>query len=70
MEWISVSSSNLNAVAYDKDLRSLFIRFNDGREYRYFEVPEQEFNNLLNAFSHGKYFHNYIKKNYRYSRIG
>lgn len=70
MNWTSVSSSNLAAVAYDADTSTLFIRFNHGGAYAYDGVPQSEYTELLSAPSHGKYFDAHIKKGgYPYRKI-
>ena len=40
------------------------IEFRDGSVYEYYDVPEEEFNGLKHASSHGKYFHQNIKNMY------
>ena len=65
-----VSSSNLSAVGYNSFQMILEIEFNDGAVYRYFGVPQNVYSGLMSATSHGKYFHAYIRNNYRYSRVG
>jgi KTSC domain len=64
----SVSSSNLVAVGYDDSTNTLFIEFKSGT-YKYFNVPQNIYRNLLNASSKGQYHAVYIKNNYRYQRI-
>lgn len=67
--WIPVSSSNLSRIRYDDSTRTLEIEFNGGRQYQYFDVPEQVFEGLRDADSHGSYFHEHIKGSYRYTRL-
>lgn len=69
MDYISVESSNIEAVAYDEEESILGICFLNGREYQYFHVSKIEFENLLNAQSIGKYFGKHIRNNYEYRRI-
>jgi hypothetical protein len=69
MNRIFVSSSNLRSVGYDKASMTLEIEFNSGGVYQYYSVPETIYNGLMNAPSHGKYFHQHIKDVYRYNRI-
>ncbi|WIF96213.1 KTSC domain-containing protein [Caminicella sporogenes] len=66
---IPVSSSNLVAVGYDRNSRTLVIRFHNGT-YAYSGVPEEIYKGLLNASSKGHYHHVYIKNSYPYRRIG
>ena len=64
-----VSSSNLASVGYDPASQSLEIEFTTGRVYEYFDVPQQTYDKLMAAESHGRYFNAYIRDNYHYTRI-
>lgn len=64
-----VNSSNLNSVGYEEETQTLEIEFNSGGVYRYFGVPKYIYTELMSASSHGKYFHQYIKDNYRWSKV-
>jgi len=68
MNMVSVSSSNLVAVGYDKASTTLRIQFNSGL-YDYYNVPENIYNGLLNASSKGEYHHAFIKNSYRYNKV-
>ena len=64
-----VSSSALRSVGYDASRRILVIEFHNGSVYRYFDVPSNVHVGLMEASSHGKYFHRHIRNSgYRYSR--
>jgi len=65
----AVQSSNLASVDYDWG-GTLTIAFHSGGVYEYYGVPHSEYSGLLNAESHGKYFHARIKNRYRFRRIG
>lgn len=68
--WHAVSSSHLARIRYQESSRTLEVEFRDGSVYQYFDVPESEFRGLLSATeSHGKYFHEHIRENYRYARL-
>lgn len=69
MEMKEVDSSDLLAVGYDADSSTLIVRFKRGNEYEYRDVEPNIYNELLNAASVGKYFNQYIKNNYSYSKI-
>lgn len=69
MNRIPVNSSNLASVGFDSNSNTLEIEFNSGSIYQYFNVPESEYRNLMNATSHGKYFSANIKNDYRYRQI-
>ncbi len=66
---IPVSSSNIASVGYDAATSSLQIEFLSGKVYEYYEVPESEFDGLVNAGSPGGYFHANIKNIYSYAEI-
>src|SRR5690606_22120151 len=53
MRWIPVRSSNLSAVAYDPNTRTLYIEFHSSGTYAYSNVPPSVYQGLLNASSHG-----------------
>lgn len=64
-----VESSNLASVGFDKDNEILEIEFNHGGVYQYFEVPAEEYEALMNAGSHGSYFHQNIKDVYDFQKL-
>lgn len=69
MERESVSSSNLVSVGYDKDSETLEVEFKGGTVYQYFDIPEEEYNGLMSASSHGVYFSANIRENYKFEKL-
>lgn len=71
IQWKPVSSSNINAFRYDEPSRKLEVRFNDGSEYQYYDVPPATYEDFSNPAdgSYGKSFHRLIKGHYRYVRL-
>ena len=69
MNRIPVSSSNLSSVGYDSVSLTLEVEFKDGAVYQFFDVPEFEHQELMQAASHGKYFRANIRDRYRYTRL-
>jgi hypothetical protein len=69
MERISVESTNIESIGYDRDFQILEIEFHNGAVYQYFDVLENIYEALMGADSKGKYFSQFIKGNYRYSRV-
>lgn len=76
LEKHKLKSSNIDWAAYDKDSNTMYVAFlpkannTDGSVYAYDDVPEDIFDGLLNAGSHGRYFWVKIRnKNYKYQRI-
>ena len=68
MQRTQVTSSDIASIGYEGNV--LEIKFHSGKSvYQYFQVPEQEYNELMNAQSHGKYFNQNIKNKYQYEKI-
>ena len=65
----SVSSSNLKSIGYDKDSKILEIEFNSGGIYQYSGVPEEIYDALMGASSHGKYSHRFIEDKFPTTKI-
>ena len=59
----------MESVGYDQKSRTLEIEFEGGAVYEYFNVPRTTYDGLMAASSHGKYFHRWIKDQFRYRRI-
>jgi hypothetical protein len=64
-----VRSSDLAAVGYDAKSRTLEIEFLSGGLYQYSDVPPSIHDGLMNAPSHGKFFHAHIRDKYSYTKI-
>ena len=69
MERKSVESSNLASIGYDAENEILEVEFKHGGIYQYFDVPENVYEQLLNADSHGVYFSANIRNDYQYQKI-
>lgn len=70
MQLKPVSSSNLKAVGYDAETKTLQIEFLNGGLYEYYNIPENIYKGLMAASSHGSYFDQHIKKGgYRYRKL-
>ena len=68
MQMIPVSSSNIAAIGYESS--TLYVQFNTGKSYAYYNVPRNLYDGLMSAASHGEYLDKYIKKGgYKYSLI-
>jgi hypothetical protein len=63
----AVQSSDLAGVDYWSG--TLTIAFHSGGVYEYYGVPYSEYDALMNASSHGKYFHAHIKNQYSYRKM-
>jgi hypothetical protein len=70
MDWQPLESKMLASVAYDVEKHILYLRFRDtGDVYRYFEFPATEFQEFLDAESHGRFFLAHIRNSFRYERM-
>lgn len=65
----TVSSSNISSIGYDPESCILEIEFHNGSVYQYFDVPQSTYEELMNASSHGSYFHRYVKERYKWTKI-
>lgn len=64
-----VSSSHLVSVGYDEQFQTLEIEFKDGSVYQYFDVPDNVYEDLMQAPSQGKFLHAHIMNFYRDTRL-
>jgi hypothetical protein len=62
-----VESSVLASIGFEAG--TLEVEFVSGAVYRYMDVPAAEYAALRWADSHGTYFNEHIKYNYRYVRV-
>ena len=69
MDRTPVGSSNLVSVGYEATTLTLEVEFLSGAVYQYFDVPEFEWQGLMQASSHGTYFNAHIRDMYRYTRV-
>ena len=66
MNWTSVNSSNVVAVAYKES--NLYVEYRRG-EYVYKNVPKKVYDGLLAAESKGKYMCAEVKGKYEYEKL-
>lgn len=65
-----VSSSNIASIGYDSIAQVLEVEFLNGAVYQYYDVPEELYEGLMAANSHGKNLNEFIKKaGFSYERI-
>jgi len=65
----SVESSNLASVGYDAENEILEVEFKHGGVYQYFDVPQNVYEELMNASSHGVYFSDNIRNDYEFRKL-
>ena len=69
MEWQPLESKMFLSAAYDPKGQILYLRFRSSDVYRYFEFPDDQYQEFLNAESHGRYFLSHIKDQFRFERM-
>ena len=69
MNWQPLDSKMFLAAAYDADRQILYLRFRSQDVYRYFEFPDDRYQEFLNAESRGRYFLSHIRDRFRYERM-
>ncbi|MES9898547.1 MAG: KTSC domain-containing protein [Sedimenticola sp.] len=69
MERQSVSSSNIASIGYDEGSETLEVEFLNGGLYQYFDVPQNMYDAMMAADSHGRFLASDIKGVYRYSKV-
>ena len=69
MKWTPVESSVFRAAAYAEGQALVYLLFQSGERYRYFEVPRWRYQEFLAADSKGRYFGRNIRGRFRYERM-
>ena len=65
-----VNSSQISYIGYDTNSQELYVKFrNTGKVYKYFNVPDNVWNDFKNSASVGKYFTANIKSKYSFEQI-
>jgi NTP pyrophosphatase (non-canonical NTP hydrolase) len=66
-----LKSSNIKAVGYNKEDKSLDVAFHSGGSYTYKDVPKSLFDRIKRVKSPGKFFHKHIKRDnsYKYEKM-
>jgi len=69
MTWQLLESKLLTSSAYDLENHILYLRFQSGDVYRYFDFPPEQYRQFLDAESRGRYFLAKIRNQFRYERL-
>jgi KTSC domain len=69
MERTTVQSTNILSVGFDTENNTLEVEFKDHNIYQYFSVPEDLYDQLMNAHSKGRFLNERIVNRYRYQKI-
>jgi len=69
MERFPVSSSAIAELRYDADTQALEVQYKNGGVYQYQGVPQDMFDQLMNASSKGTFINQQIKNAYVFVRV-
>lgn len=64
IEMLPVKSNNIKLAGYDKKSKQLRVQFTNGGLYQYTDVPQEVYNEMINAESAGVYFSKNIRNSY------
>lgn len=64
----SIESRLIKEVKYDPFMQVMTVYFWNGSEYEYIDVPEETYQELLQAESAGKYFHSQVRGKFHFLR--
>ena len=63
-----IDSSAIASVGYDAAKEELEVEVRSGNVYRYFDVPQEVYQDLLQAPSKGRFFGSFIRGQYESAR--
>ena len=69
VEWVPVESGLFSSAAYRANARQLYLRFQDGKIYRFFDCPVTVYDEFIVAASHGRYFSQQIRNRFRFELV-
>lgn len=69
VEWMPVESGLFSSAAYRASAQQLYLRFQDGKIYRFFDCPVTVYNEFVTAASKGRYFSQQIRNRFRYQML-
>jgi hypothetical protein len=63
-------STAIRDFHYEPESRELFVWFEPrGRQYKYFDVPEEIYQGLCAASSRGRFFNRYLRDRFEYRLV-
>ena len=69
VEWVPVESGLFSSAAYRASVRQLYLRFQDGKIYRFFECPVAVYSEFVATPSKGRYFSQQIRNRFHYEMV-
>jgi hypothetical protein len=67
-EMTYVDSTNVEAIGYDEVAQELYVQFLGSGMYVYYDVPQEVYDELINAPSKGRFLNEAIKNVYQFTR--
>ncbi len=67
--WVPVESRLFSSAAYRASVGQLYLRFQDGKIYRFFDCPVTVYNEFVAAASKGRYFSQQIRNRFRHEMV-
>jgi hypothetical protein len=65
-----IKSAGIISIGYDDKNHVLEVEFVGKKVYRYYDVPHEEYENLMKSESRGEYFNKCIKpKEYKFETV-
>lgn len=69
-EMVPVQSSMIREIGYRDASGALVVKFNDGKTYKFKDVPKKVFTKLLKAGSKGEAFNKMVKTRFEHEKVG
>jgi DNA repair exonuclease SbcCD nuclease subunit len=69
-EMVPVQSSMIKELGYRDKSGALVVKFNDGKTYRFKNVPRSLFTKIMHAGSKGEAFNKMVKNKYEHEKVG
>jgi hypothetical protein len=69
VDWVPVESGLFSSAAYRASARQLYLRFQDGKIYRFFDCPVTVYDEFIAAASQGRYFSQQIRNRFRFESV-
>lgn len=64
-----IKSSNITESTYDTSNKKMTVKFSNGFEYEYDDVPHEVYVQFRKSESQGKFFSSKISKGYKYKKL-
>lgn len=70
MQFKKVFSSHVNEIGYNDATAQLFVKYKNGKEVAYIDVPPEVGYQAVNAVSVGEYLHDFVRNKYEFRYVG